>query len=45
MELRVPAVVALGGEIGDAGLGLGEFFVVILDFVEDGCVRSEASHR
>ncbi len=45
MEFRIPTIVSLGGHGGNAGLGLGEFLVVVLDFVKDGCVRSEAGHR
>ncbi len=39
MELRIPAVVTLGCEGRDAGLGLGEFLAVVLDFVRQ--VRPE----
>ena len=45
VELRIPAVVTLGCEGRDAGLCLGEFLAVVLDFVKDRCVRSKASHR
>ena len=45
VELWVPAVVAFGGHGCNACFRLCQSFAVVLDFVEDGCVRSEASHR
>ena len=45
VELRVPAVVAFGGHGCNACFRLCQGFAVVLDFVKDGCVRGEASHR
>ena len=45
VELRIPTVVARGGHGCNARLRLCQSLAVVLDFVKDGCVRGEASHR
>ena len=45
VELRIPAVVALGEHCGHARFGFGQLFAMVRKFVEHRCVRGEASHR